>query len=164
MKKKVSYFAGHALFIIYSAIMLYLLLFKDRFFWSLGLDELNYWELVRHNVNLRPFKTIGSFLKVLLNNRYDVYDKIAIENLLGNIILFIPLGFFLPWLYKGCKKALGTFFWTIIIITCVEATQTFLLLGAGDIDDLILNTVGSMMGFAIFVLIKKILLAKSKTN
>jgi glycopeptide antibiotics resistance protein len=74
------------------------------------------------------------------------------ENLFGNIIMFIPFGIFLPWLYK--KK-----FWKVVLIaalsaSCIEFIQ-FLNMFAGyyryvDIDDVILNTSGAVIGYWIF--------------
>lgn len=63
--------------------------------------------------------------------------------------MFIPLGFFL----SSVKSLSATFktiiIRTVVIITAVEIIQLFSLTGSFDIDDLILNTIGSVTGYII---------------
>lgn len=74
-----------------------------------------------------------------------------------NIILFIPLGFFLPLLYKNYnnigKVALNGF----ILSLFIELIQMFGM-GVTDINDLITNTVGTCLGYVIYKLISKLIL------
>lgn len=74
-----------------------------------------------------------------------------------NIILFIPLGFFLPLLYKKYnnmgKVALNGFILSIFI----ELIQMFGM-GSTDINDLITNTIGTCLGYVIYKLIRKFIL------
>ena len=93
-------------------------------------------------VNFIPFvKTIIPYL----GGNHNI--RIAMENLLGNIFAFSPLGFFLPLLFKKCKR-----FKSVLIISVgtslgIEIIQVVFYLGIGDIDDLILNVLGSIIGF-----------------
>ena len=135
-----------ALFSIYCTIMLWLLF--DRVG---GIDSVPYWDQVRMNLNLEPFHTIRLFLKVL-NNR--IYSSTAIINLGGNVIMFIPLGFLLPRAFPKLKKFFRCFFTAALIIILVEVTQLFTLLGSCDIDDLILNMAGILLGFILHKMIK----------
>lgn len=84
----------------------------------------------------------------------SVHISVAIRNLIFNIILFIPLGFFLSWgSYPKIKDSLiiGVF-----VSTLVELLQYTLPLGrSSDIDDIILNTLGVIVGIYLFRLIKK---------
>ena len=72
------------------------------------------------------------------------------NNLLGNLFGFIPFGFLvpvlLPWFRHGFKILLAGF----LLSLGYEATQLSLGLGIFDVDDLILNTAGSFIGYAIF--------------
>lgn len=135
-----------ALFGIYSAIMLWLLF--DRVG---GIEGVAYWEQIRANLNLEPFHTIRLFLKILST---QAYSSTAVINLGGNVIMFIPLGFFLPRVFPPLREFLRTILATALIITAVELTQLFTLLGSCDIDDLILNVMGAAMGYGIHKLIK----------
>ena len=134
------------LFVIYSAIMLWLLF--DRVG---GIDGMPYWDQIRANLNLEPFHTIRLFLKVL---DQQIYSAAAVINLGGNVIMFIPLGFLLPQVFPGLQKFRHCILATVLIITTVELTQLFTLLGSCDIDDLILNLLGASIGYLIFKCIK----------
>ena len=80
-----------------------------------------------------------------------------------NVILFIPLGFFLPLLYKKyhCMKtvALTGFLFSL----AVEFVQMFDW-GSSDINDLITNTVGACIGFWVYCLLSRILPANLKNQ
>ena len=132
------------LFVVYSAIMLWLLF--DRVG---GIDGMPYWDQIRANLNLEPFHTIKLFLNVLDSR---VYSTTAIINLGGNVIMFVPLGFFLPRVFPALNKFHRTLLATVLIISAVELTQLFTLLGSCDIDDLILNVMGAAIGYIIFLL------------
>ena len=80
----------------------------------------------------------------------------TIINIIGNIIMFMPMGFLLPLLFSNLdslKKTVAVGFGTSLLI---EFTQLFLL-RATDIDDLILNTLGTMLGYLVFLTFKKLL-------
>ena len=129
------------LFVVYSAVMLWLLF--DRVG---GIDGMPYWDQIQANLNLEPFHTIKLFLNVLDSH---VYSTTAIINLGGNVILFIPLGFFLPRAFPSLNKFHRTLLATVLIISAVELTQLFTLLGCCDIDDLILNVMGATLGYIL---------------
>lgn len=86
---------------------------------------------------------------------FDVYDGMLI-NILGNIILFIPIGLIWPWCFKKIdtigKTILAGFGFTLSI----EIFQLFFYERCSDVDDLILNTAGAAIGALIFFGCKKI--------
>ena len=127
------------LFCIYSAFMLVLLFNRAG-----GIEGVDYWTQIQGNLNLEPFHTIRLFLKVL---DQQAYSATAIINLGGNVIMFIPLGFFLPRVFPALRKFWRTLLITAFIITAVELAQLFTLLGSCDIDDLILNVIGATLGY-----------------
>jgi glycopeptide antibiotics resistance protein len=128
------------LFVLYCAWML-LLLF-DR-------------EQTEQSMNLEPLHTILLFVRVLLYDPSDYNIRLAIVNLFGNIIMFIPLGYFLPRLWKGLRKWWRTWLMTLVIMTAVELAQYFTLRGTCDVDDLILNLLGAAIGYGFFCIRKK---------
>lgn len=72
-----------------------------------------------------------------------------------NIILFIPVGFLLPMLWKKFEKMYITFLWGFFFSLSIEMIQ-LLNNRITDIDDLITNTVGTIIGYFFFKLLKKI--------
>lgn len=132
MKKIIKYF----LFILYIVLMIYLLLIKREVDYEAG-------------YNLIPFYSFKMFFP-LLTSEYSGYRYLAISNLFGNIILFIPLGIFLPLIFEKQNKFFLFLLTATIIPIIVEFIQFFTKLGTADIDDVILNVFGSLIGYSIF--------------
>ncbi len=89
--------------------------------------------------NFIPFKEIM---------RYDVGSKMFLRNIFGNILLFLPYGFFASYFLK-LRKLLPILILVLIASFAVEATQ--LIIGrVFDVDDILLNVVGGMIGFYIY--------------
>ena len=87
-----------ALFMAYCALMLWLLFDRP------GYDpSLPYWEQVTRQLNLVPFRTLLLFAG-LLDSGVRSYIVMAVINLGGNIIMFIPLGFLLPRVFPKCTS------------------------------------------------------------
>lgn len=137
-----------ALFCGYTALMLWLLF--DR---SGSIEGVEYWEQVRQSLNLVPFRTLSLFAELLTHSN-PLLVRAAVVNLFGNIIMFIPLGFFLPRVFPKLGKLWRTLLVTVLSISLIEALQLFTLLGSCDIDDLILNLIGSAMGYGLHKLNK----------
>lgn len=133
------------LFAVYAAVMLYLLFFERiGVYYPEDLSE--YFRKVRNNIQFVPFCTIIEYIGVM--QEFSVFDT-GFVNLAGNIVMFVPLGIFLPALFLKMRKFrlfLPTF---VLIIVCVEVIQAFTLLGSCDIDDLILNVAGGCVGYLI---------------
>ena len=144
MKKNLGW---KLLFVVYAAVMLWLLFDRER-----SLYELDYWSQLQQNMNLEPFHTIKLFWNALDREEYRL---LAVVNLGGNIGMFIPLGFCLPMLWKKQRKLWKTLLSTALIITLVELTQLLTLVGSCDMDDLILNVLGSAIGYGLFRLTPK---------
>ena len=92
-----------------------------------------------------------------LVNLFD-YDskRDLLLNVIGNAAMFIPSGIVLPIIYKR----LDTFVKVLLagggISLCIEIIQLPFSVRATDIDDLILNVVGVVMGYGIYALIRYI--------
>lgn len=94
------------------------------------------------NYNLIPFKTILAFL-----HSKDIMDICA--NILGNIVLFVPLGFFAYIKFKGNK--FKTFLLCLSTTIFVEAVQLMLPARLCDVDDVITNFIGGCIGLILAV-------------
>lgn len=120
----------------------------------------DYWEQVHRNLNTEPFHTVRLYLRLLQTNQPPGRVN-AMMNLGGNILLFTPIGLFLPALFSKQRKV-GCFFVTVVLtILTVELIQLFALVGRCDVDDLILNVIGAGIGFAAFFILGK---CKHKNN
>ena len=80
----------------------------------------------------------------------------ALKNLLGNIIPFIPFGFLLPFAYKKFSSMIGVFFTGLASILIIEIFQFLTKLGSFDVDDIILNMIGIVCGYLMFLVINRI--------
>lgn len=95
--------------------------------------------------NFIPFKEIF---------RYEIGSRLFIKNIIGNILLFLPYGYFASD-YLRSKKMFLPCFLTLIVSITIEVVQ--LNIGRTfDVDDVILNTVGGMFGFLLYRLIENI--------
>ena len=127
----------------YSALMLWLLFDRP------GYDPaLPYWDQVTAQLNLIPFRTLRLFAG-LLDSGVRSHIHMAVINLGGNIIMFVPLGFLLPKVFPKLSSLPRVLITTALIITLVEILQLFTLVGSCDIDDLILNVIGAAIGYGL---------------
>lgn len=91
--------------------------------------------------NFIPFKEIF---------RYQIGSRLFIKNIVGNILLFLPYGYFASY-YLNNKKLCPTALLTIIVSFTIETVQ--LKIGRTfDVDDIILNTCGGIIGGFIYSL------------
>ncbi len=139
------------LFLVYCAAMLWLL-FDRPVGWTEGLS---YGEQLRQNANLQPFYTIKNYWYVLKSNTNPYLVRHCFINLAGNILLFIPMGWLLPQLWKKQRNFLCFFVTCSAAIFLVEALQLLTLLGSFDVDDWILNISGMVLGFLFYLIFPK---------
>ena len=98
-----------------------------------------------HGINVTLFREL---------TRYQIGSKLFYRNIVGNIIMFIPFGFFTSFYLKLDKKRI-IFYLTLIISVIIEFIQ--LKIGrAIDVDDIILNVVGGMLGYLLYRVMDKI--------
>lgn len=99
------------------------------------------------DVNLVPLKTISFYLagKPSLG--------VARVNLIGNIIAFVPFGFILPIIFKRLRSFVLIFLLALFFILLLETIQLLTTVGAFDVDDIILNILGTVCGFIIFKIV-----------
>lgn len=145
MKKHFSTFIKIT-FCIYCLLMLWLL-FGQR----IGVDVPgSYAECLAVNYNLSPFKTVKQFISICKNSTNPYMVRFSFVNLIGNIVMFVPLGFFLPCLFEKIRTIKRFLLYVTGIILAVEVVQFFTLLGVCDIDDLILNIPGAVIGYFVW--------------
>ena len=109
------------------------------------------------SVNLIPFHSIGAYLF-----SDDMFSRaFALSNLLGNIAIFIPMGVYLPLLIRRKSIFVNTVC-VALISAVVEVLQYIFAVGAADIDDVILNTVGGLIGVSLFSVMELFLKDQTK--
>jgi glycopeptide antibiotics resistance protein len=122
----------------YSALVIRLLVFKIDF---IRIGHLRFRFAPRlGETNLIPFKTISSYLHGEPN------WSIAILNLVGNIVLLAPIGFLVPLVYRQMTWRTSLALAAAIGLS-IEGMEVLLRLGIFDIDDVILNALGVMLGY-----------------
>ena len=137
------------IFFAYSALLVKIMVFKDLPTIKIGQLMLNFGGTdVGYGPNFVPFKTI---LPYLLGHKGWI---IAGINLLGNIVLLVPLGFLAPLIFRDMswKKS---FMLAVVAGLSIEILQTVLHVGIFDIDDVILNALGVMIGYWKFIFLAK---------
>lgn len=136
-------------FALYGVLMIWLL-FGQRVEWFEAGD---YFEQIKQNISLVPFATIRIFIRNLSESENTDVIRHAIINLAGNVVMFVPLGFFIPAVSEKFRAFWRTLAVSFLCIVTVEILQLFLLLGSCDTDDLILNIIGVTVGYLIFKII-----------
>ena len=126
------------LFIGYFCVLFYFLFFSE----SMGRT---YSERTYH-YNLIPFYEIMRFIRY----RKVLGMEAVLLNLLGNVLAFLPFGSFLPMFSKRCRKFWYTAFYSLELSLLVELIQLVTKVGSFDVDDIVLNTLGGMLGYFVY--------------
>ena len=138
-------------FILYILLLFYLLFFSESY--GRTIEEQKY----RYNLEL--FKEIKRFW----HYRETLGWKTVILNLAGNIVAFVPFGFFLPMFCKLGRNFFGCIFASAVFSLFVESVQLATKVGAFDVDDIFLNTLGGFVGFFVYLFMnKRVILVKKE--
>lgn len=98
------------------------------------------------NINLIPFRAMSPYLR-------DITEPYAFKNIAANIVIFIPLGFFIS--NKNPKNVFKALIICLGVILSIELIQLFFKIGFFDVDDIILNFIGSLLGVFISLFVRK---------
>lgn len=134
------------IFLIYIAILFNLVFFSEAY------GRLNAEILKYQKINLVPFKTIKNYIHV----RNIIDPRIVITNILGNIVVFVPFGLMLPILIKFQRNMMVALVSSILFSGFIEIVQGYLGVGVLDVDDIILNALGGVIGYVLFSIGRKI--------
>lgn len=105
-------------------------------------------EYIKSSSNFVPFKTISTYLTAMFTGSINI--DIPIKNLLGNLVMFLPMGIYLPYYIKRLNKVGSFTLSMIVLLFVIEVTQLVTRRGSFDIDDFILNVAGALIGFGIW--------------
>ena len=130
---------GKILFVLYIIFVFYFLLISEIYGRTGEMQEYHY--------NLILFKEIKRFW----NYRNQLGMFATATNLLGNVLIFLPFGFFMAMASKY-RSFLSTVIYSFALSLTIELSQLFMKVGCFDVDDLLLNTIGGMLGFITFLM------------
>ena len=139
-----------SIFFIYLLILLKLTVFRAPLPVMAGHFRHYHIKLFREGyflANFIPFKTIYYYLSL-----QEVAQN-GIENIGGNIAVFIPFGILFPLAFPRFNRFGKTVLAAFLTSLFLECLQLVFALGSFDVDDLLLNTIGGIIGYAILSLI-----------
>lgn len=147
------------LFSVYIGVVLWLTLLQR---WGLEVSRVRFepFYVLRFILNCRFGwkKTSAYACNAAMRNSKNLLNAAQatpIEDLLLNIILFVPFGFLLPFLWPKLNSWKTTLI-GLLFSVCIEITQYIFQLGCCDIDDIINNTFGTFLGYILYRLCTKI--------
>jgi glycopeptide antibiotics resistance protein len=120
----------------------YFLLFKE-------VASHGWWHKVMHrienreHVNLQPFLMFKQF-------------KISSKQIVGNSVMLLPLGVFIPLIFRRLAGFVSVFFICLLVSVCIELMQLITSYRSTDIDDIILNTSGAVAGYILYSLLRSL--------
>ena len=130
---------GKILFVLYIIFVFYFLLISEIYGRTGEMQEYHY--------NLVLFQEIKRFW----NYREQLGIFATATNLLGNVLIFLPFGFFMAMASKY-RSFLSTLIYSFALSLTIELSQLFMKVGCFDVDDLLLNTIGGILGFITFLI------------
>jgi glycopeptide antibiotics resistance protein len=135
------------LFLGYIALLVYFVFFAESLGRTGTVSSSN-----GYRYNLRPLKEIKRFI----NNIDTLGIWTVFLNIGGNILAFVPFGYFLPSLSTHRLKFFQVLLLSFALSLSIEMVQLLSKVGSLDVDDLILNTLGGVVGYILFVIVKNI--------
>lgn len=130
--------SGACLFFVYMSGLIYFLFLSEAY--GRGMAGMVY------NYNLYPFREIRRYL-----THWEILGIRAVFlNLAGNVIGFMPFGALLPILARGVRKSWKVVLLSFEVSALIEVSQLIFQVGCFDVDDIILNTLGGLLGYIVF--------------
>jgi glycopeptide antibiotics resistance protein len=145
----------YGVFICYIILLMKILLFSR----ISPLELFNSQRTLSRSINIIPFYSI---MQYIAGSSADI-KAFAFGNVVGNIVIFIPLGIYLP-LFKNDKRIITNLLLIFIVSLFVEIIQGLFGIGAADVDDIILNCLGGWIGILGYKFILLILRDEKKVH
>lgn len=143
-------------FLVYILILIKLIIFKYPWAYLKGIMQGWKKDVILEGLSTANF-TLGKSIRMYIRyfDKFPFWNGFA--NLIGNILVFIPYGFLLPQVYPICGKWWRVFYCAVGFVMCIELFQLFSAFGAFDVDDILLNASGAMIGYGAFCIKKEII-------
>jgi glycopeptide antibiotics resistance protein len=104
------------------------------------------------SVNLVPFETVLTYLRFRENMPFLRW----FSNIFGNVLVFVPLGLYLPATLPAMRRFNRTLAAIVFVSVSLEALQYLLGTGSTDIDDVWLNAAGGSLGYVLYVIVARV--------
>lgn len=137
-------------FYVYIIVIFYFVLFSERY------GRLSH---TTYQYNLVLFQEIKRFI---LYHHYFTWEELA-TNLFGNVFAFSPFGLLLPFMRDKKTGFFIVLFETFCFSLTIESMQLMFKLGVFDVDDLLMNTVGGVIGYVIYVILRRMYRDRKRT-
>lgn len=122
------------LFMLYILILFYIVTYQDPISNSIS------------SYNLAPFKELF---------RYQFGTTLFYKNIVGNLVIFVPFGLFISY-YLKAKRMWLIFLLSLISSVTIEFSQRLIIGRVFDVDDIILNVFGGIIGYIIYIILDAI--------
>lgn len=143
-------------FICYMILLVYFLFFSEEY----GRNE----PYSSYQYNFTLFRELNRYIQY----RSQIGIMYFLINVVGNVVAFMPFGFLVPVLYREQRKGgahRGHYFRSFLFVSflgflfslAVESVQLVTKVGCFDVDDLLLNTIGVMLGYVVYYISKKMI-------
>jgi glycopeptide antibiotics resistance protein len=98
--------------------------------------------------------TISSYNLVPFNEmfRYELGSVKFYKNIVGNLLIFVPFGLFISY-YLRIKRFPLVFILTLISSVTIEFAQRLIIGRVFDVDDIILNVTGGIIGYILYIIL-----------
>lgn len=149
--RSVSREVAMGIFVVFMFGLLFLTFQDNGISWMKAESPGKAWERLQSGigVNLVPFRTIRNYLKYAPGT-----DRMAV-NILGNILMFMPWGLGLPLLWRKFHSVFNVALASLMLPVFIEFVQLFIGRSV-DIDDVILNFVGGILGGLAYLIVRKL--------
>lgn len=125
---------SRVLFVLYIMLLAYFLFFSERYGRTLVSEEYRY--------NLTLLKEVKRYITY----RNEIGLESFVVNIIGNVLAFAPFGFVLPIISVRNRKLLNIILLSLEFSLTIEIIQLVFKVGIFDVDDLLMNTLGGMLG------------------
>lgn len=137
--------------VLWALLICYLGILADLVFLSAAFGRVDASINRYSTMNLIPFRTVMIYIRGIR----VVGPMAVVINILGNIGVFVPIGFLLPILWKRCRRLLQLTLIALCGSVFIEVTQGFFAVGVVDVDDVILNVTGALLGYGLYYMNRK---------
>ncbi len=145
LSNKLIMSVSRLLFVLYLILLAYFLFFSEHYGRTISSGEYRY--------NLTLFKEVKRFIEY----RDVIGPEAFIVNIFGNVLAFAPFGFVLPIISPDNRKLLNITLLSLEFSLTIELLQLIFKVGIFDVDDLLMNTIGGIIGGLCFFLARKLL-------
>ncbi|WMJ89641.1 VanZ family protein [Anaerocolumna sp. MB42-C2] len=136
---------SRVLFVLYIILLAYFLFFSERYGRTIISDDYRY--------NLVLFKEVRRYILYRKEIGYESF----IVNIFGNVLAFAPFGFVLPIISAGNRKLINITLLSLEFSLTIELIQLIFKVGIFDVDDILMNTLGGILGGICFLICHKLI-------